>query len=114
MEVKDYKQNVFGYHEFVSNSHIAITNSLVQGSKENAKKIALQLYIFAKGNMRDRDTKEKLLNDLKELQRKEFEEIYVQAIYALYDAGYSGVQEHNVNSFFKNVMRKKRMNMNKV
>jgi len=114
MEVKEYKQNVFGYHEFVSNSHIAITNALVQGSKENAKKIALQLYIFAKGNMKDRDTKEKLLSDLKELQKREFEEVYVQAIYALYDAGYSGVQEHHVNSFFKNIMKKKRMELNKV
>jgi hypothetical protein len=114
MEVKEYKQNVFGYHEFVANCHMAITQSLLQGSKDYAKKIALQLYIFAKGNMKDRDTKEKLLNDLKELQKKDFEEIYVQTIYALYDAGYSGVQEHNVNSFFKNIMKKKRIEMNKV
>jgi len=101
--------NVFGYHEFVANSHAAITNALNLGQRENAKRIALQLYIFAKSHSKNRKSIDELLEDVKELSKKEFEEIYIRANYALTDAGYSGVQEFAPVSFFKSIMQKKKL-----
>jgi hypothetical protein len=106
---EERKSFVFSYHEFVANAHASITNALTLGQRENAKRIALQLYIFARSSMENpRIPKEELLKEVKELQKKDAEEVYIEASYALKDAGYSGIQELQRISFFRSIMKKSR------
>ena len=104
------EKDLFTYHEFVTSCHVGISNALAKGQKEDAKRLAIQLYIFARGNLKETEkpSQENLIKEVRELQKQDFETIYISAVYALYDAGYSGVQENLTTSFFKSIMKNKK------
>lgn len=102
---QDKKINLYGYHEFVANSLTSVINGFNVGQSQTSRRILTFLYLYGKVNAGETVTEE----ELKQMEKMSNELISIKAVSALKKAGLTPVQDDYATSFYKSIVKKKKM-----